>query len=138
MPIRRLHLILGLLLFAVFVITGSYMRADFPDKDLIPPDLRILMRSRHLYIFFDSMVLIALGLYFELKGGFVRRTLQMAGSSFLLLSAVMLVWAWYAESYELQHFSSISGYGIYSTLAGIGLHVLAGIPSFRPPRPGGA
>jgi len=130
-------LVLGLLLFVIFTITGRYMRLDFPDKDLISPELRILMRSRHLYIFFDSMILVALGLYFQLKTDAVRRTLQIAGSAFLGLSAVMLVWAWYVESYELQHFSNISRYGIYSTLAGIGFHLLANIPPMRQARPDG-
>lgn len=43
----RVHLIFGLLLFVVFLITGQYMRADFPDKDAIDQTLRLLMRSRH-------------------------------------------------------------------------------------------
>lgn len=40
----------GILLFIVFTVTGKYMRVDFPDKDAIDQFLRILMRSRHIYI----------------------------------------------------------------------------------------
>src|SRR5262249_11930247 len=60
-PMKRIHLIFGLLLFVVFVITGRYMRLDFPDKDVISPDLRVLMRSRHIYILFSALIHLTLG-----------------------------------------------------------------------------
>ena len=41
---KWVHLVFGVLLFFVFTTTGSYMRADFPDKDAIPQELRLLMR----------------------------------------------------------------------------------------------
>lgn len=32
------HLAFGIVVFAVFVITGRAIRADFPDKDAIPQE----------------------------------------------------------------------------------------------------
>ena len=121
------HLIVGLLMFVVFVTTGKFMRIDFPDKGEIPQELRLLMRSRHIYILFSSLIHLALGTYMRMSPAAAQRLLQYAGSLVLTASSVLLVWAFVTETYTLQHFSDISRYGIYTALAGVGLHVLGGI-----------
>ncbi len=80
------HLIFGFLIFIVFVTTGKYMRVDFPDKDAIPPELRLLMRSRHIYILFSSLIHLALGVYLTIRPQTWQRVLQYTGSFFLVLS----------------------------------------------------
>jgi hypothetical protein len=124
---KRVHLIIGLLVFVAFVVTGRYMRLDFPDKDAISPELRILMRSRHIYILFSALIHLGLGIYIQIRGPLAQRVLQYAGSLVLILSSVLLIRAFVVETYSLQHFSNISRYGIYTALAGIGLHLLGGI-----------
>ena len=121
------HLIFGLILFVVFTQTGSFMRANFPDKDAIPQELRILMRSRHIYILFSALIHIAIGAYFQSRVRTPARILQYSGSAFLTIASVLLVWAFITETYSLQHFSNISRYGIYMSLAGVGLHALSAI-----------
>ena len=121
------HLIFGLLLFVVFTQTGAYMRADFPDKEAIPQELRVLMRSRHIYILFSALIHIALGAYFQTRTRVPAQILQYAGSAFLTVASVFLVWAFITETYYLQHFSDTSRYGIYMSLAGVGLHALSAI-----------
>ena len=123
----RLHLIFGLLLFVVFLVTGQYMRADFPDKDAIDQTLRILMRSRHIYILFSALIHIALGVYFVPCAVVRRRTLQYAGSALLLLSSVLLVSAFIRETYMLAAYSELSRIGIYASLASVGLHLIGGV-----------
>ena len=118
------HLVFGLLLFFIFTTTGSYMRADFPDKDAIPQELRVLMRSRHIYILFSALIHLALGAYMRMGPKLGDKILQYAGSALLLLSSGYLVWAFVVETYSLQHFSNLSRYGIYTSLAGVALHVL--------------
>jgi hypothetical protein len=124
---RYVHLIFGILMFAVFTITGRYMRADFPEKDAIPPEFRILMRSRHIYILFSALIHIGLGLYMQLRPLIVQKILQISGSAVLVYSSVTLVWAFAVETYQLQHFSNLSRSGIYASLAGIGLHLIGGL-----------
>ena len=113
-------------MFVVFVTTGSYMRADFPDKDAIPQELRLLMRSRHIYILFDALIHLALGVYLTIRPQMWQRTLQYLGSFVLTISAAFLLWAFIVETYQLQHFSDLSRYGIYTSLAGVGLHLIGG------------
>jgi len=121
------HLIFGVVMFVVFVTTGKFMRVDFPDKDAISQELRILMRSRHIYILFSALIHLMLGAYFQLRPEVGRKILQFAGSAILFVSSGLLVWAFVTETYALQHFSNLSRYGIYTALAGVGLHLLAAI-----------
>jgi hypothetical protein len=103
------------------------MRADFPDKDAIPQELRILMRSRHIYILFSALIHLALGVYFQLRPERWRKIVQVAGSGVLLISTVYLVRAFVIETYLTQHFTDISRAGIYASLAGIVLHLIGGL-----------
>lgn len=121
---KRLHLIFGILLFVAFLITGQFMRADFPDKDAIDQFLRVLMRSRHIYILFSSLIHLALGCYLTMAPRTLARSLQYLGSALLFASSLLLVWAFVSEAYVLHHFSDFSRYGLFTSLAGIGLHVI--------------
>jgi hypothetical protein len=119
------HLIFGIALFFVFTTTGSYMRSDFPDKDAIPQELRLLMRSRHIYILFSALIHMVLGVYLRISADSRIKLLQFAGSALLIVSSVLLVWAFAAETYTLRHFSDLSRNGIYISLAGVVLHLFA-------------
>lgn len=121
------HLIFGLLLFAVFTITGRYMRLDFPDKDAIDQTLRILMRSRHIYILLSSLIHISLGIYLQLRPRTIQKMLQIAGSIMLVLSSTFLFWAFVVETYYLQNYSTYSRDGLYLSLAGVGFHLIGGL-----------
>jgi len=124
---RRVHLILGILLFVVFLTTGQFMRANFPDKDLIPQELRLLMRSRHIYILYCAFLHILLGVYLQVRPAGWRKLLQYAGSAVMIVSGGLLVWAFIAETYAYARFSEISRFGIYTSLAGVGLHLIGGL-----------
>ncbi len=128
------HLIFGIIVFIVFVTTGKFMRVDFPDKEMIPQDLRLLMRSRHIYILFSALIHLGLGVYVQVRPQAWRQALQYFGSFLLAISSGLLLWAWYVETYQLRHFSDISRYGIYTSLAGIGFHLIGGL-SFTGRRP---
>ncbi len=121
------HLAVGILLFVVFCVTGRMMRLDFPEKEMMSQDLRILMRSRHIYILFNSLIFLVLGVYFRSSQRLWQRVFQIVGSLTLLLAAAHLVWGWYLESYETAHFTDVSRWGIYLSLAGVGFHLIGGL-----------
>jgi Mn2+/Fe2+ NRAMP family transporter len=124
---RWFHLIVGLAMFVSFTVTGQYMRADFPDKETIPQEFRLLMRSRHIYILFSALIHLSLAAY--LKFGPVKpaKILQFAGSVLLLISSVYLVWAFIVETYSAQTFTDLSRSGIHASLAGVVLHLIGGL-----------
>lgn len=121
------HLIFGILLFIVFTVTGRFMRVDFADKDVMDQFLRVLMRSRHIYILFSALIHIALGVYMQLRPQAWRKFVQIAGSLSLVAASLLLVWAWYVETYDLQQFSDLSRNGIYLSLAGVVFHLIGGV-----------
>ena len=124
---RRLHIVFGLLLFVTFAITGRFMRSDFPDKDEIDQGFRLLMRSRHIYILFSSLIHLGIGTYLRTKTAKLRAAFQFAGSALLFLSSGLLVWAFFAETYQFHAFSDISRYGIYASFAGVAAHLVGGL-----------
>lgn len=121
------HIIFGIVLFFIFTTTGSYMRADFPDKEAISQELRVLMRSRHIYILFSALIHLMLGGYFRFGAETWRKIVQIIGSGVLVLSSVFLVWAFVVETYELRNFSGLSRNGIYLSLAAVVLHLAAAV-----------
>lgn len=125
------HLIFGLIAFLVFTVTGNYMRADFPDKDIIPQELRLLMRSRHIYILFSALIHLMLGAYLRISPQPWQRAMQYFGSFLLTASSGVLLWGFIVETYQLAHFSDISRNGIYFVLAGVGFHLIGGLGQNR-------
>jgi len=121
------HLIFGFLLFWVFTITGQYMRSDFPDKSEMDQTLRILMRSRHLYILLSSLIHLSLGVYVQLRPRIFQKAFQITGSAVLVTSSLLLVWAFIVETYYVQGNSSYSRNGLYLSMAGVILHLIGGL-----------
>ena len=124
---KKTHIVIGILLFVVFVITGRLMRIDFPDKGEIPQDFRILMRSRHIYVLLSALLHLILGAYLRLDPERRVKIVQFAASFILIISSSLFVAAFFLETYTYQHFSDVSRYAIYSALAGVVLHVLPAI-----------
>lgn len=114
-------------MFMVFAVTGRFMRWDFPDKEIIPPELRILMRSRHIYILFSALIHLGLGVYLQISQKTWRKNLQIFGSVLLISASGLLIWGFVSETYYLRTFSDINRFGIYLSLAGIGFHLIGGI-----------
>lgn len=121
----RAHLIFGIIVFVVFLITGRFMRADFPDKEIISQEFRLLMRSRHIYILLSAFIHILLGLYLQMDEKAWRKYLQMFGSLLLFAGTSLLIWAFVYETYTTQHFSDVSRFGLYTTLAGTAFHLFS-------------
>lgn len=119
------HLIFGALVFVVFLITGRFMRTDFPDKEIISQEFRLLMRSRHIYILFSSLIHIFLGLYFQTSRKTWQKYLQIFGSFLLAIGSGLLIWAFVYETYTTGNFSEISRFGLYVTLAGTAFHLFS-------------
>ena len=121
-----LHLIFGIVMFVTFLLTGKFMRWDFPDKEAIPPEFRMLMRSRHIYILLSSLIHIVLGVYLQIHAESWRKFLQIFGSLSLIAGGVLFVWAFVHETYGVRHFSGISRSALYISLWGAMMHLIGG------------
>lgn len=104
------------------------MRTDFPDKEIISQEFRLLMRSRHIYILLSSFIHILLGLYLKTNKEIWRKYLQIFGSILLFAGTILLIYAFFYETYTTKYYSDLSRYGLYVTLSGTILHLFGKIP----------
>ena len=51
---RLLHLIFGVFIVVVFLLTGQYMHVYLNHMVGVPDGLRLLYRTRHIFILFSS------------------------------------------------------------------------------------
>ena len=132
---RRLHLIIGLLVIAAFLITGQIMRRHTPPMEAMSDDIRLMYRSRHIYILASGLVNLLLGLYLSNRAAGWRRILQLLGSMLFLISPLLLILAFAAEpAHGLTGRTWRSSFGLYALFGGGVAHLLgAGVS----PTPGG-
>jgi hypothetical protein len=121
---RKLHLALGGALFIAFLMTGQYMHAHFPAAYAGNELVRYLYRANHIYILLAGLLNLALGAHLERAPG-ARRHIQSAGSVLLLVSALLLVVAFYREPPHPNPHRPLTAYGLYAALAGTFVHVVA-------------
>jgi hypothetical protein len=53
---RRLHLIAGLIVFLIFIGTGQIMAHHEPHMSALSPEVRLLFRSRHIYLLAGALL----------------------------------------------------------------------------------
>jgi hypothetical protein len=128
---RASHVLLSSDLRNSIIYHFLQLRAGFPDKQEIDQAFRILMRSRHIYILFSALIHLALGVYLPMRPLRWQKVIQLTGSAVLTASSILLAWAFVVETYETHGFTTISRYGIYTSLAGIVLHLPGGIGGRR-------
>jgi hypothetical protein len=124
---RKLHLAVGILTVVTFLITGQVMRHHSPPMTALSDSVRLMYRSRHIYILGAALVNLMLGLYFEWRPQGWRRMLQSIGSVLLLISPALLVLAFALEpTSDLHADLRWSHYGLYALFAGSMLHLAGG------------
>lgn len=124
---RRLHLWTGLLTVIIFLLTGQFMRHHQPPMTAFTPEVRMLFRSRHIYILTAGLVNLMLGLYLQRPPGWRGRA-QLLGSALLLPSPALLILAFTQEPQRgFQQETMFSHWGLYALFAGSMLHLVSAI-----------
>jgi len=126
---KRFHIILGLLLFVGFLLTGQYMDKFHEHLRGMSDGPRMLYRSRHIYILLSAMLHLALGVYFSYQPDKVRRTLQLLGSLLITIASVLFVYAFFQEPSLTNLYTPYSRKGIFMLVGGTALHLFASINS---------
>lgn len=131
-PVRRAHLIAGLLAIAAFLMTGMIMRTHAPPMAGLSHEIRLMYRSRHLYILAAAIANLLLGLYLVRQPTVGRRILQHLGSMLFLIAPVLLVLAFAAEPPAgLTDHTWRSSLGQYALFGGGIAHLLAAAGATR-------
>ena len=122
---RSLHKTIGVILVIVFLLTGQYMEFRYGEWVGVDDALRMMYRSRHVYILMAGLVNIVMGLHFTWRNKRWRKRLQAAGSAFMLIAPFALVAAFFYEPPAGMLQKSITTPAIVSLFIGTLLHLIA-------------
>src|SRR4029453_1783460 len=120
---KKLHLIYGLAMVVLFLLTGQYM--EYVHNRQLPDGARLLYRSRHIYLLLNALINISLGLYVQYSSGGWRRTLQIIGSVLIIVAPVFFFWGFFYEPPRGFEHTTIAPYGIFATAIGVTLHLIS-------------
>ena len=120
---KRFHLIIGLTVIVIFLLTGQYM--EYVHNRLLPDGTRMLYRSRHIYLLLSGLLNLVLGIYFVPQPRGWRRTIQIIGTILIVLSPGLLLAGFFSEPHKGPEQTMVAALGIFSIAIGTVLHLLA-------------
>jgi hypothetical protein len=129
--LRRSHLVVGAVTVLAFLITGLIMQMHEPTVGDMEWAERLLFRSRHIYILAAGLVNLAIGVHYDLPETRIRCVGAVAGSLLVLVSAILLFFAFFAEPMAGRLPGPLSSLGLFALFGGVLLYTLV---SFRKPR----
>lgn len=121
---RRLHLVVGLLTVIAFLASGAYMMF-VAHLDSLAPGPHLMYISRHIYILGPALVHLVLSVYVRPVSRPRVPRLQWAGTTFLVVSSILLVLAFVVEPMAGRGRTVVSALGIFTLWAGSILHVIS-------------
>lgn len=120
----RWHAWVGWIALITFLATGHYMRyVRVPPVEELDPGLRMLIRSRHIYLLFSALLNLAAA------GRDVSRAprwLVAPGGFLLLISPVIFTTAFVMEGEVFHSPTGLSQLGVQAAFAGALCYVVAG------------
>jgi len=124
---KRLHLIFGLVIIVVFLLTGQYMHRYLNHLVGMADGPRMLYRTRHIFILLAGLVNIALAAYVVPRPARWQRILQWLGSSLIILASLMFVAAFFYDSTHTDLVAPISYRAVFAIAYGGLMHLLSEI-----------
>jgi peptidoglycan/LPS O-acetylase OafA/YrhL len=95
---KRLHLIVGALGVIAFVATGVYMRVWHGGMENDQQQLRLLLRSRHIYILLASLLNLALAMHHRPRETAWRWRIARVGSLMIAAAPALLLAAFVRDA----------------------------------------
>jgi hypothetical protein len=114
----------------VFLGTGFYMRSHFPELYASNEALRYMYRANHVYLLLASLVNLALGIYLVTPDTGWRSAVSRIGSVLVILSPVVICYAFIAEVPRASPERVLTALGIFLVTLG----VVAQLPYYRKSR----
>jgi hypothetical protein len=123
---KLLHTVVGALVLVVFLVTGQYM--DYLDvrSGVLGDGVRMMFRSRHIYLLLAGLVNLGIGTYIIRRAGGWRKRLQLAGSVFVLTAPALLFAAFVREPLMPGLHNHFTLPGIILLALGTLLHAFSG------------
>ena len=124
---KRFHLVFGLVVVVVFLLTGQYMDRFHHHLMYMADGPRMLYRTRHIFILMSGLVHLGIGSYFSCRPTRVRRALQITGSILITVATVLFTIAFFYEPHLEGLSTPLSLAGTIAISVGTLLHVFSGV-----------
>jgi hypothetical protein len=124
---KRFHLLFGLVAVIVFLLTGKYMDLYHNHLHGMPDGMRMLYRTRHIYILLAGLLNLGIGTYFTYRTSREHRIMQLLGSALIVVASILFVVGFFYEPQLANLQTPLSHWGMYAIFAGTFLHALAGL-----------
>lgn len=121
---KLLHQIIGISAVVIFLLTGQYLEFYYPHMEGVTDGVRMMFRSRHIYILLAGLLNIGIGVYFNYHKKRWRRILQLTGSSLVLVAPLLLIAAFFYEPTHGHLQRPFTLPAIVALLSGTLLHML--------------
>jgi len=124
---KRFHLVFGLVVLIVFLLTGQYMHRVHYHLMYMADGPRMLYRTRHIFILMSGLLHLGIGTYFILRPTTTRRVLQITGSSLITFATVLFTIAFFYEPHLDDLQTPLSLAGTIMIAVGALLHFFSGV-----------
>ncbi|HEX3184085.1 MAG TPA: hypothetical protein VHQ94_04775 [Pyrinomonadaceae bacterium] len=124
---KRFHLIFGLTVLVVFLLTGQYMDRFHYHLMYMSDGPRMLYRTRHIFILMAGLVHVGIGSYFTSRPTRIRRALQITGSILITIAPVIFTIAFFYEPHLEELHTPLSLAGTIMIAVGTLLHLFSGV-----------
>jgi hypothetical protein len=125
--VKRFHLIFGLLLVIIFLLTGQYMDRVHHHLQGMADGPRMLYRTRHIFILLSALLHLGIGSYFKYRFETVQRTLQLLGSLLITLAPMLFIIGFFREPHFTGLYAPFSKKGIILIAVGTLLHLFSAV-----------
>lgn len=121
---KKLHLLVATITIFVFLLSGIYMRTQFPALYGGNETTRMMFRANHIYILFIGLCNLLLGRYlvtYQNKSYYI----QLVSSAIIFIATVLSIIAFFFEAAKGQMERGFSSMAIILTAVGVLGHSLA-------------
>ena len=123
---KKLHLIFGILVLVVFLLTGQYMNHYYNHMVGVSDGVRLLYRTRHIFILLAGLLNLGIGIYFTYRQTTWRRVLQAFGSALIVVGSLLFIAGFFYEPKLENLYTPLSHWGTYTIVAGTFFHLFSG------------
>lgn len=123
---KLFHVIFGIFVVIAFLLTGQYMDKYLDHMVGVSDGVRMLYRTRHIFILLAGLLNLGVGAYFSYRVQFWRRILQVLGSGLIVIASLLFIVAFFYEPRLRDLYTPLSHWGMYIIVAGTLFHLLSG------------
>lgn len=121
------HLLVGIVFFILFLLTGVYMALNFPELYSGREEVRMMFRSTHIYLLMSALINLMTGNYLLHAKQTSYSMLTKLASLLIVITPVLFFAAFFIEPQGYAIERPVSFWGVVFLVAGVLLHALLNV-----------